>query len=176
MLDFLRASRRRFVDVPVRLQRHELLSLTSAAGFDLQVDAHALWITTEAKASDTFLSPGERFRIDTHQRVVISADCPVTVTMSGEAGRATRFNVIRTNGERESAYPQPAPVNDAGAILSMAPGHSARCADLIQGALIVLWCGITATAFASEILIAPGRDSTNGAIESFVNNHPGAHS
>jgi hypothetical protein len=35
MLDFLRAPPRRFVYLPVRLQRHELLSLISAAGFDL---------------------------------------------------------------------------------------------------------------------------------------------
>jgi hypothetical protein len=35
MLDFLRAPPRRFVYLPVRLQRHELLSLTSAAGFEL---------------------------------------------------------------------------------------------------------------------------------------------
>ena len=37
MLDFLRAPPRRF-DLPVRLQRHELPSLISAAGFDLSCD------------------------------------------------------------------------------------------------------------------------------------------
>ena len=37
MLDFLRAPPRRF-DLPMRLQRHELPSLTSAAGFDLSCD------------------------------------------------------------------------------------------------------------------------------------------
>jgi len=37
MLDFLKAPPRRF-DLPVRLQRHELVSLISAAGFDLSCD------------------------------------------------------------------------------------------------------------------------------------------
>ena len=37
MLDFLRVPPRRF-DLPVRLQRHELPSLISAAGFDLSCD------------------------------------------------------------------------------------------------------------------------------------------
>ncbi len=113
MLDFLRAPPRRFVYLPVRLQRHELLSLTSAAGFELQADAHAVWITADTELRDTFLSPGERFRIGTQQHVLISADCPVTVIVSGEASRATRFNVIRANGERESAYPRPKPVGFA---------------------------------------------------------------
>jgi hypothetical protein len=38
MLDFLRAPPRRFVYLSVRLQRHELPSLISAAGFDLSCD------------------------------------------------------------------------------------------------------------------------------------------
>ena len=38
MLDFLRAPPRRFVYLPMRLQRHELPSLISAAGSDLSCD------------------------------------------------------------------------------------------------------------------------------------------
>jgi len=38
MLDFLRAPPRRFVYLPMRLQRHERQSLISAAGFDLSCD------------------------------------------------------------------------------------------------------------------------------------------
>lgn len=106
MLSFLNATSRNFVDVPVCVQRWELLSLTSAAGFEVHADAHTLWITADHESNDIFLSPGERFRIGAHRRVLISADHPETVVVSGKASRATRIEVIRANGERERAYPR----------------------------------------------------------------------
>ena len=63
MLDLLRATRRCFVYAPVRLRHRELLSMASAAGFELQADSEALWITVDSESRDIFLAPGEQFRI-----------------------------------------------------------------------------------------------------------------
>ena len=122
MLNFLKATSRCFVYVPVRLQARELLSLTSAAGFELQTNAFALWMTVDSESRDIFISPGERFRIGAHRRVLISADHPVTVTISGEATRTTSIEVIRASGEQERAYPpQPAAARDEAPIWTPDP-------------------------------------------------------
>jgi len=105
MLGFLKAASRRFAYVPVHMQRGEMLSLTSAAGFELQADASALWVTADGEPRDIFLSPGERFRIGAHRHVLISADHPATVTVAGQATRATTIEIIRANGEHVRAYP-----------------------------------------------------------------------
>lgn len=126
MLNFLRAAPRCFVCLPVRLRRHELLSLASAAGFELQADSHALWITADSESRDIFVSPGDRFWIGTHRRVLISADCPVTVILSGEADRATSLTVIRANGQRESVYPHATLARDAALISTEDPSEARR--------------------------------------------------
>lgn len=105
MLDFLTATSRCFAYVPVRVQRGELLSLTAAAGFELQADASVLWMTAAGESRDIFLSPGERFRIGAHRHVLVSADHAVTATVAGEATRSTTIEVIRANGEHVRAYP-----------------------------------------------------------------------
>ena len=126
MLDLLRATRRCFVYVPVRLRHRELLSMASAAGFELQADSGALWITVDSESRDIFLAPGEQFRIRTPGRVLISADSAVTIMVSGEADRVTSFTVVRTNGEREDIYPPAALACDGGPILAADPSAARR--------------------------------------------------
>ncbi len=126
MLDLLRATRRCFVYVPVHLRHRELLSMASAAGFELQADSEALWITVDSESRDIFLAPDEQFRIRTQGRVLISADSAVTIMVSGEADRVTSFTVIRANGEREDIYPPAALACDVAPILAADPSAARR--------------------------------------------------
>ena len=126
MLDLLRATRRCFVYMPVHLRHRELLSMASAAGFELQADSEALWITVDSESRDIFLAPGEQFRIRTQGRVLISADSAVTIMVSGEAERLTSFAVIRADGEREDLYPPAALAYDVAPILAAHPSAARR--------------------------------------------------
>lgn len=68
----------------IGLAAGEVLRLESAAGLEVACEAGRVWLTEEAQAGDTWLTPGCRARLTGRGLAVLEATVPASLRLSRE--------------------------------------------------------------------------------------------
>ncbi|RZL87220.1 MAG: DUF2917 domain-containing protein [Variovorax sp.] len=65
------------------LAKRTIFTLPDAAGVGIECRSGSVWVTLDNDPRDIILEPGERYKGDTHRRVLVSALEPSCITVSG---------------------------------------------------------------------------------------------